>query len=88
MRDAFGREIDDLGWARATRTSCDACGSRAIEIGPWGSMIQGMSPEETASLREGAAYVGVRYFTDASPIIWKCSSCGNLGIFGEWSADF
>jgi len=90
-RDAFGRQIPDepvgLGAARVLRQSCDECGSRAIEIGGWDQMASRFSPDQIDSIREGAAFVGVDLAT-SSPVVWRCLSCGNLGIFGDWQSDF
>ena len=68
---------------KAFRRNCSECGSTSLV---WGTALDllrdEMEPESKKDLREMITVIG----GDADA--WRCSNCGNFGVFGPTHVDF
>lgn len=74
--------VDGLAFARLFRSSCSVCGSGGLAWGSVGDVV-GAGHQTDGWLSEVAQGLGL----DVGPGLlalaaWRCSACGEVGVFG------
>lgn len=64
------------------RKSCDQCGSTRLDWMTAGELSKTLTGRSAQMVRDAVAFFG------RAAEAWKCSRCGNCGVFGPTHFDF
>ncbi len=75
---------DEFALYRMMRPACENCGCRTLRWGLVRQLAFTLPVEQRKSLAEGLEFVD----GDSDAVMWLCTKCDNLGIFGGFEASF